>query len=91
MRTAESNDRHHPFHCGTQYLDWENRNCCRCAKYSDDASKCDLMQALAQACFDDGTVSTDVAGRIGLLDALAGGRSPYLWDCKEREAVGGNA
>ena len=69
-----------PFHAGTQYLTWENANCCRCEKYSDDASACDLMYALAVACLDDGTVSDDVARRIGYIE---GPPFYYCWMCSE--------
>lgn len=66
-----------PFHCGTQYLDWENSNCCRCKKYTDDASGCEIMQALAYASVSDGTVSPEMAERMGYK------KGAYLWPCAE--------
>ena len=54
-----------PFSSSAQYLNWENSNCCHCAKYSDDASKCEIMLALAVASVGDGTVSDEIAKRMG--------------------------
>jgi hypothetical protein len=68
-----------PFSNGTQFMDWENANCSRCKKYSEDASSCDLVTALTFAYFDDGTISAEHAQRIG-YDSGA-----YSWMCGEVE------
>lgn len=77
--------RHRPFSCGSQSVDWQAANCARCTKYSEDASKCEIDRALLEAMFGDGSVSTDIAERMGYLD-----NSPprhegfaYNWPCKE--------
>ena len=68
-----------PFSCGTQYIDWENANCCQCKKYSDDASACDLQLALSVACVGDGTIDWETAERIGYE------QGQYCWACSEIE------
>lgn len=76
-------NRHYLFSNGSQRMDWENANCCRCAKYSDDASKCDLMMKITFAAFGDGHVDGETARRLGLLAAREDGEVPYLWPCLE--------
>jgi hypothetical protein len=65
-------------------MDWTARNCDRCWKgYKGDADKrslCSLEKALSLACVGDGTISAEVATRIGYSDPLA-----YTWGCPERE------
>ncbi len=82
-------DRARPFHCGTQFVDWTARNCDRCAlgRGSDpdvtlDDLVCELERAVTWACMDDGTVSREVADRIG---ATAAGVRALTWDCPERK------
>jgi len=59
-----------PFSNGTQYIDWQNHNCCRCARYDYDAENqkvlcdCEIEYALALACVMDGTVSDEIGKRI---------------------------
>ncbi len=60
--------RYRPFSCGTQFIDFQAANCCRCTKHSDDASKCEIDNALLFAQFGDGSVSADIAERMGYLD-----------------------
>src|SRR5262249_57218463 len=79
-----TDDRKRPFSCGTQYLDWQEVNCCRCARQSDpeaslDEMSCEIEAALAWACIDDGSVSLDIARRMGLPEV----GFPYCWRCKE--------
>lgn len=86
---AKEGERVRPFSCGTQYADWQESNCERCAKGVDwDApfpdSKCDLERALSRASVGDGTISADVARRIALPLAAPG---PYVWPCGELEVV----
>jgi len=71
-----------PFACGTQFMDWERRNCERCAKaWADDEFHCDLQKALSLGAVGDGTITTEVARRIGFTDPLR-----FSWDCPERTA-----
>lgn len=82
------NEPHRPFHCGTQFADWEDANCCRCKKYTppdEGMPTCQIAHAFIEAMFGDGSVSTDIAERCGYLD-----NSPprqdgfsYCWRCKE--------
>lgn len=66
-------------------MDWEERNCFRCRKsYDEDTNqyRCDIDKALTVACVDDGSVSDDIARRMGYP---AAGPLSYTWDCPERE------
>lgn len=47
-----------------EHIDWENRNCCECAKYSEDASKCDLMQHIGAFAFGM-PIEPEIERRIG--------------------------
>lgn len=77
-----------PFHCGTQFSDWEDRNCSYCVKSSTFADgDCDIDAALTMAYWGDGQVPDEIAERMGYLD-----HSPprqegfsYNWDCPERK------
>jgi hypothetical protein len=75
-----------PFSCGTQYLDWQNNNCCQCRKYlvSSDGEVqepyCELEYAIAIACICDGTISGEHADRLGLPAKTWAG-----WRCREFE------
>ena len=72
-----------PFHCGTQMGDWDARNCDRCAKVDYDArtSRCDIYDAICAGYIGDGTVSREIAERMG----LPGNECALTWDCPERE------
>ena len=78
-----SQDRVRPFSQGTQYLDWQEGNCCRCAKYNTEGGEvvhpvCELDEALMVAMFDDGTISREIADRLGVP------RNTWSdWACKE--------
>lgn len=73
-----------PFHCGSQFADWEDRNCNRCYKSATDTRRgtCSLQQRLGEAYWGNGTVTAKVAERIGLNDET---KFAYTWDCPERE------
>lgn len=53
-----------PFSGSLEALEWENDNCCRCTKYSDDAEKCDLMRGLA-GCVLGIPLAPELERRIG--------------------------
>jgi hypothetical protein len=77
-----------PFYCGTQYADWSDACCRRCKKGADidnppPRCPCDIEQALLEACFGDGTVSREIADRMGYERA-----DRYCWPCRELELVG---
>jgi len=78
------NPRVHPFACGSQAHDWQDRNCYRCAKFDatkSPASECEVVVALAAAWWDDGSVSAEIAQRMG----HRGSEDAHTWDCPERE------
>lgn len=62
-----------PFHCGTQHADWLCSNCERCAR----KGACEIETAVSEAAYGDGTVSRDIAKRMG-CDPLG-----YVWQCTE--------
>ena len=63
--------RFRPFSNGTEYMDWQNANCCRCSRYHTDrhgevvSPICHLEKALSYACVADGTITAYIADRIG--------------------------
>ncbi len=75
--------RYRPFANSFQSMDWEESNCVRCTKYSDDASACPLMYAMALACINDGTVDEDTARSIGYLKENGRTEGRYAWPCVE--------
>ena len=71
-----------PFHCGSQYMDWLTSNCERCKKYDLKYSSCKIDCALFDAACDDGTVTEEIAVRMGfLVDGKQNGK--YNWMCPE--------
>ncbi len=77
-----------PFPCGSQYGDWTDANCRRCRKGADVENPparcgCDIEQALLEACFGDGDVTTEVAERMGRKPS----EDRYNWPCRELEIV----
>lgn len=80
-----------PFHCGSQAGYWMETNCERCRKGCPDdvtPSKCEILIAINEAWWGDGTVPEAIAERMGYLD-----NSPprqrgwsYNWRCTEFEA-----
>lgn len=65
-----------PFSTGSQYMDWEAKNCDGC----DLRHRCSILRALAFACIDDGTITATMATRMGA--DRSGNR--YAWPCPER-------
>ena len=80
-------DRYSPFSNGSEWMDWQDNNCCRCAKidWSDPENPkgdCEITNALADAQWGDGTVSPEIGRRLGC------DRNPACaWDCPERDTV----
>lgn len=73
-----------PFSCGTQYADWELRNCVNCKKGYDNNGeryKCDIQEALTGAYIGDGEVSEEIWKRMGGPEH----EGEYTWDCPEKE------
>jgi hypothetical protein len=78
------NKRIRPFSCGTQYGDWYMSNCDRCkkgAREGQEGFKCDIDEALFEAYFGDGTVSREIAERMGAIE----NEGAYTWKCPEVE------
>lgn len=72
-----------PFSCGTQRAEWIARNCCDCTKYDGDdirRSACDIDKALGEAFMTNGSVSEEIARRMGYSEGL------NMWVCPERVA-----
>jgi hypothetical protein len=77
-----------PFSCGSQYGDWRSRNCDRCIKSYDNQNPqpkngmgpCDIDNAIGIAYIGSGSVTHEIAKRMGYDDPCA-----YGWDCPERE------
>ena len=93
-----SEQRYRPFSNGSQFGDWQASNCERCTKCIDGPNDpspflppCQIESALIDALFDDGTVSHEMAIRMGYLDADGNaidkpGEPPrYGWQCMEVE------
>ena len=77
-------DRIRPFSCGSQFSDWQMSNCERCKKYSErieDPPLCEIDYDLGMAYLGDGTVSPDIAKRMGYTD----NQGKYNWQCGEVE------
>lgn len=81
-----------PFDSGGQYVAWAGRNCRGCAKHDDDGDRweCAIDGAIVDAYITDGTVSREIADRMGYTAAHAdtgsGPQFPWTWACPEREA-----
>jgi len=70
---------------GCQRMDWEDLNCCRCAKrgYTPEGwFTCGIEAAVSAAAVDDGTVSARIAQRMGYTDPPV-----YSWECSEFKEV----
>lgn len=66
-----------PFSNGSEYTSWLQRNCYRCPKQN----ACDLEYALSSACVLDGTITPQIASRLGYSDAV---RATLGWPCREK-------
>lgn len=89
-QSIELEKRFRPFSDGSQFQDWKASNCKRCKKYNELADRpeetCELDFQLWKACMGDGSVSRDVAVRIGyLVDAVTFQQTNenYNWPCTE--------
>lgn len=79
-----SEKRRRPFHCGSQAGDWMAGNCeAGCSKYTEgqDPAPCPIQQALNEAWWGDGTVSEEIAQRMG----LPGNELALVWPCPEHD------
>jgi len=76
------------FSNGTQFMDWQGSNCCRCKKSvevwgsPDDWPTCPIEEAILLASIDDGTLSPEMAARAGYSDET---KLSYVWPCTEVE------
>lgn len=83
--TKPQNDgRVSPFSCGSQWVDWQNSNCCQCSRVdwtdpNDPKTECNLFDALSYASVDDGRISPELAARLGVDP------KHYVWPCLERK------
>jgi hypothetical protein len=71
-----------PFYCGIQRMDWKCYNCHFCTKRYNEAARtwhCDLEKLIDESYMDDGSVSADVARRMGEPDDCR----VYNWRCPE--------
>ncbi len=73
------------FSNGTQYMQWNARNCDRCSKvtfnkFHEPVSTCPLWNAIADSMCDDGDFTPEMAKRLGHKSGA------YTWDCPERNA-----
>lgn len=79
----------HPFSNGTEFMCWNEYNCCNCKKYNvDDSGQvvepvCEIDQALLESMFGDGTISREMADRMGLERSWDEGKPMLYWRCKE--------
>jgi hypothetical protein len=83
--TENTNNRQRPFSNGGQFMDWCASNCDRCVKSFNDGGECDIEEALFIASIDDGTVSEDIARRMGYLKPDGTTSGAYGWPCTEVE------
>lgn len=75
-------ERHTPFYCGTQRMDWKCHNCDLCTKGYDDKAtqwRCDLEKKIDEAYMDDGSVDAETAKRMGEPEDCR----VYNWRCTE--------
>jgi hypothetical protein len=73
-----------PFSNGIQFSQWVSSNCDRCTKAYDEASgawRCPIQEALDAVYLDDGSVSPEIAARMGATSPANAGR--YAWPCGE--------
>lgn len=66
---SQAPEKHLPFYCGSQRMDWTCFNCAQCAKgYDEKASawRCDLEKAIDASFMGDGSVTDEIARRMGM-------------------------
>ena len=66
----------YPFHCGSQFADWESWNCSRCKKWRT----CVLSTEIETAYGCSGSVTVEIADEIGYYDNYIS----HIWDCPKR-------
>ena len=73
-----------PFSNGSEYTAWQERNCGKCAKFDPDSLEvaCPIDEALLSAYWDDGTISKEMADKIGF-------DGKRCHECKEQVCGGG--
>ncbi len=81
LRRKHRTARYKPFSGKTQEEDWESANCWMCRKYDPELLNCECDIDAALSYMGDGTVSADIAQRMGLL----GNRGKRVWQCPELE------
>lgn len=75
-----------PFSCGSMAGDWMASNCDRCTKgalpWGEQGLQCPIQDAVMVAWFEDGTVTPEIARRMG-----HGGENNgrYVWQCGEAD------
>lgn len=72
--------KHRAFSTGSQYADWNSRNCDSCKKGFDKRHskfRCDYEFALGVAFCGDGLITEEVARAIGFLDS----EGCDIWEC----------
>lgn len=81
--SAETDLRLRPFSNGMEYAIWCDLNCDRCAHSRETWPGCPMQDALSEAYFGDGTVSVEIATRMGYSHERA---AELGWRCGEFEA-----
>lgn len=75
--------KYYPFSNGTQALDWYESNCYRCKKYDEpgrlEDMTCDINRELVRTYYGDGSVSKEIAERMGYFD----NKFSLVWMCPE--------
>lgn len=75
-----------PFSNGCQHIDWDSANCDLCEKgyyNNNETDCCEIDVALTHAAVDDGTVSAEMAERMGYTRF----EGRYNWPCLEFEPL----
>lgn len=65
---SKHSSRIRPFSNGSEFADWVERNCENCAKHNLNYPECDIDIALTESYFGDGTISKEIALRMGYLE-----------------------
>lgn len=84
------------FSCGSQYHDWQSRNCERCMLYNPETyyKRCELELAMFDSYLGNGSLAPEIAERLGYVEGVGfwqshpvsgGPEFAYTWDCPERE------
>jgi hypothetical protein len=71
-----------PFLNASQLAEWTCRNCSECEKaYDEEALRyhCDIEEALGLTSINDGSITKEIADRMGYDDPLV-----YCWECPEK-------